>query len=125
MILLLYSIILLLLLLLIKGSMDKLTPIFTVMFFFIFFERVYSLLLRPFISELAHLTSGLPYSRLLLYSAFIFLMGKLFGVLLEQNDHDALAELLQLAVRIFIISLWMKEMIPIFSKLSNLLQMLQ
>ncbi|WP_332645209.1 pyruvate formate-lyase [Lysinibacillus sp. 54212] len=125
MVLLLYSIILLLLLLLIKGSMDKLTPIFTVMFFFIFFERVYSLLLRPFLSELAQMTNGLPYSRLLLYSAFLFILGKLFGALLEQNEHDALAELVQLAVRIFILSLWLKEMAPIFSKLSKLLQMLQ
>lgn len=125
MVFLLYAIILLLLLLLIKGSMDKLTPLFTIIFFFIFFERVYSLLLRPFLTELAHLTNGLPYSRLLLYSAFLFILGKLFGSLLEQNEHDALAELLQLAVRIFIISLWLKEMTPIFSKLSSLLEMLQ
>ena len=119
------SVIFLVLLLFMKQSMDKLHGILVVIAFFIFMQFVVRHQLVPLWQQLAHLFNSVPYSKSLLFTAFLFIMNELLCELLEQLEYEAFASLVTLSIRITVILYWIKELQPAFQSLARLLERFQ
>ena len=119
------SVIFLVLLLFMKQSMDKLHGILVVIAFFIFMQFVVRQQLVPLWQQLAHIFNIIPYSKGLLFTAFLFILNELLCELLEQLEYEAFASLVTLSIRITVIVYWIKELQPAFQSLSRLLERFQ
>lgn len=89
---LIFATVCMLLLNFIKGSIGKLHPIISIIFFFLFFAQIYALILLPLFSELVTITHNIPYSKLLAYTALLLLLSHLVKAILEEQDYSAIAE---------------------------------
>lgn len=125
MIVLFGSIIFLILLLLMKEVYPPLHALFTVILFFILFQYVFREQLLPLFQILFTMTVSVPYGRSILFSAVLLLMGRLVNVLLVEQEYEAIAEVVQLAVRLTLITFWLMQLTPAFKELQTLLERLQ
>ncbi|AWE07937.1 pyruvate formate-lyase [Lysinibacillus sp. 2017] len=116
------SIIFLLLLLLLKQSMDKLHPIILVILFFILMQFVMMGQLIPLWQQLSNVFQAVPYSKSLLFTAFLFVIGEMICALLDQFEYEAIATVVKLSIRITVVSYWLKILQPAFQTLVNLLE---
>ena len=121
---LIFAIVCMLLLNFIKGTIGKLHPIISIIFFFLFFAQVYTLILFPLFSELVTITDGIPYSKLLAYTALLLLLSHLVKAILEEHDYDAIAEGVDIAVRGSLVLIWLQQLKPAMTQLTVLLQKL-
>ena len=121
---LVFATVCMLLLIFIKGTISKLHPIISIIFFFIFFTQVYALILYPLFSQLATITEGIPYSRLLAYTALLLLLSHLVKAILEEQDYSAIAEGVDIAVRGSLVLIWLQQLKPAMTQLTILLQKL-
>ena len=125
MIVLFGSIIFLLLLLLIKEVYHPLHALLTVILFFILFQYVFREQLLPLFQILFSITASVPYGRSLLFSAVLLLVGRLVTTLLVEQEYEAIAEIVQLAVRLTLVTFWLMQLTPAFKELQTLLERLQ
>lgn len=119
------TIIAVLLLLLLKQVIEPLHPLIYIIFFFIIFSFLLSSIVLPFANKLLNLLPNLPFSKQLVYSAVLYLIGDLVKRLLEELDYDALGSLIQTAIRIVILTYWLKELSSILDQLKPFLEWLQ
>ena len=108
----------------IKGAIGKLHTIISIIFFFLFFAQVYTLILFPLFSELVTITDGIPYSKLLAYTALLLLLSHLVKAILEEQDYSAIAEGVDIAVRGSLVLIWLQQLKPAMTQLTVLLQKL-
>ncbi|MEK4229906.1 pyruvate formate-lyase [Solibacillus sp. FSL H8-0538] len=125
MIFLFFAVIFLLLLMLLKESVGKLHPLLMVIFFFILFQAVVLQQLIPFLTGLQQLITDLPYGTELIFTALLLLLGQHFSMLFEEQDYDAIAELVKTSVRITLLSFWLLQLTPVFRQLMSLFERLQ
>lgn len=125
MIVLLGSIIFLVLLLLMKEAYKPLHALLSVIFFFILFQYVFREQIYPLFQTLFTMTASVPYGRSLLFSAVLLLVGRLIATLLEEQEYEAIAELVTLAVRLTLVTFWLMQLTPAFQELQTLLERLQ
>ena len=121
---LIFATVCMLLLNFIKGAIGKLHPIISFIFFFLFFAQVYTLILFPLFSELVTITDGIPYSKLLAYTALLLLLSHLVKAILEEQDYSAIAEGVDIAVRGSLVLIWLQQLKPAMTQLTALLQKL-
>ncbi|MER2191188.1 MAG: pyruvate formate-lyase [Solibacillus sp.] len=125
MIVLFGSIIFLLLLLLMKEAYRPLHALLTVILFFILFQYVLREQLLPLFKTLFSITANVPYGRSLLFSAVLLIIGQLLVALLVEQEYEAIAEIVRLAVRLTLITFWLMQLTPAFKELQTLLERLQ
>ncbi|MER2106641.1 MAG: pyruvate formate-lyase [Solibacillus sp.] len=125
MIVLFGSIIFLLLLLLMKEAYRPLHALLTVILFFILFQYVLREQLLPLFKTLFSITANVPYGRSLLFSAVLLIIGQLLVTLLVEQEYEAIAEVVRLAVRLTLITFWLMQLTPAFKELQTLLERLQ
>lgn len=125
MIVLFGSIIFLLLLLLMKEVYRPLHALLTVIFFFILFQYVLREQLMPLFKTLFSITGSVPYGRSLLFTAVLLLIGQLIVALLVEQEYEAIAEVVRLAVRLTLLTFWLMQLTPAFKELQTLLERLQ
>ncbi|MER1984904.1 MAG: pyruvate formate-lyase [Solibacillus sp.] len=125
MIVLFGSIIFLLLLLLMKEAYRPLHALLTVILFFILFQYVLREQLLPLFKTLFSITANVPYGRSLLFSAVLLIIGQLLVALLVEQEYEAIAEVVRLAVRLTLITFWLMQLTPAFKELQTLLERLQ
>lgn len=125
MIVLFGSIIFLLLLLLMKEVYRPLHALLTVIFFFILFQYVLREQLLPLFKTLFSIAGSVPYGRSLLFSAVLLLIGQLIVALLVEQEYEAIAEVVRLAVRLTLLTFWLMQLTPAFKELQTLLERLQ
>ena len=82
------------------------------------------MILFPLFSELVTITDGIPYSKLLAYTALLLLLSHLVKAILEENDYDAIAEGVDIAVRGSLVLIWLQQLKPAMTQLTVLLQKL-
>ena len=119
------SIISLVLLLFIKQSMDKLHSIVVVIFFFIFIQFIVLRQLIPLWQQLNSAFQKVPYSKGLLFTAFLFVLSELICELLDQMEYEAFALAVKLSIRLTLVSYWFVLLQPAFHRLVNLLERFQ
>jgi hypothetical protein len=105
--------------------MVKLHPLFMVIFFFILLQFLFFQQIMPFVTSVHLVLTQLPYSKGLVYSALLLVIGHLFAVLFEEQDYDAMAELIRLSVRLTLLSFWFVQLAPVFQQLMRLFERLQ
>jgi hypothetical protein len=115
------SIIFVVLLLLIKQSMDKLHAIIAVIAFFIFVQFIILRQLIPLWQQLAQIFTQVPYSKGLLFTAFLLILCELICALLDQMEYESFVTAVQLSVRIVLVSYWLTLLEPAFRTLVNML----
>lgn len=125
MVVLFSSVLFLLLLLLIKEAYKPLHALFTVILFFVLLQFVFRVQLLPLIHTLYNVAELIPYGKELLFSALLLLVGRLIMTLLNEHEYEAIAELVQLAVRLTLLSFWLVQLTPAFKALQRLLERLQ
>ena len=116
------SIIFIVLLLLLNQIMDKIHPIIVIIFFFILMQAIVFQLLIPLFQQLQVVFHKVPYSKNLLWTAFILLIGEMICGLLEQMEYEAFATLVKFAVRLVLVSYWLTLLLPAFQTIANLLE---
>jgi hypothetical protein len=116
------SIVFIVLLLFLNQVMDKLHPIFVIIFFFIMMQAIVFQLLIPLFQQLQVVFQKVPYSKNLLWTAFLLLIGEMICGLLEQLEYEAFAELVKFAVRLVLVSYWLMLLQPAFQTIANLLE---
>ena len=121
---LIFAIVCMLLLSFIKGAIGKLHSIISIIFFFLFFTQIYALILLPLFSELVTITDNIPYSKLLAYTALLMLLSHLVKAILEEQDYDAIAEGVDIAVRGSLVLIWLQQLKPAMTQLTALLEKL-
>lgn len=119
------AVILLLLLLFLRQAIPTLHPLFVVIFFFVFFQFAFFQTLVPFLRHFIGLVQHVPYAVALIYSAALFLLGELLYTLLVENEYDAIAEVLQLVIRITLLMYWIVELEPAIQTLTSLIKKVQ
>ncbi|WP_234417255.1 pyruvate formate-lyase [Lysinibacillus sp. 2017] len=107
---------------LLKQSMDKLHPIILVILFFILMQFVMMGQLIPLWQQLSNVFQAVPYSKSLLFTAFLFVIGEMICALLDQFEYEAIATVVKLSIRITVVSYWLKILQPAFQTLVNLLE---
>lgn len=120
-----YAIILLLLLMLIKESIHKLHALIAIIFFFVLLHFLLSMLVLPFIEQLLSYVHSVPYVPQLVYSALFYQLGVLFHMIFEEEEYEAIGELIMIAVRIVLLAYWTAEVAKVLSEFSSILQKLQ
>ena len=116
------SIIFIVLLILLNQVMDKLHPVFVIIFFFILMQAIVFQLLIPLFQQLQVVFHKVPYSKNLLWTAFLLLIGEMICGLLEQMEYEAFATLVKFAVRLVLVSYWLTLLLPAFQTIANLLE---
>ncbi|MEK4628269.1 MAG: pyruvate formate-lyase [Solibacillus sp.] len=116
------SIIFVVLLVLIKQSMDKLHAIIVVIAFFIFVQFIILRQLIPLWQKLAQIFTQVPYSKGLLFTAFLLILSELICSLLDQLEYESFVTAVQLSIRIVLVSYWLTLLEPAFRTLVNLLE---
>ncbi|MGN7478359.1 pyruvate formate-lyase [Solibacillus silvestris] len=119
------SIIYLVLFLFLRQTMDKLHNIIVVIAFFIFFQFIVYEQLIPLWQRLAVIFNSVPYSKGLLFTAFLFLLSETICRLLEQMEYEAFATLVTVSIRMTLLLYWINLLQPKFQVLIQLLERLQ
>lgn len=114
----------LLLLMLIKEVIAPLHSLISVMFYFLLMSMLFSTLLMPFVKQLIGIFDYMPHAKAMIVSAVLFYFGQLLYTLLEENEYAAIAELMFSAVKILIVSYWLKQFIDVLKEVSVILQRL-
>ncbi|MEK4759535.1 hypothetical protein MHH85_04670 [Viridibacillus sp. FSL E2-0187] len=77
----------------------------------------------PFLQRLLHaFPVEIPYLSLILGSAFIYFVSTAVSQHLSDQDYESLAFLSHTAVKLVILSLWLKEIIELFSIWQRLIE---
>ena len=79
-------------------------------------------LLIPLFQQLHIVFQKVPYSKSLLWTAFLLLLGEMICGLLEQLEYEAFATLVNFAVRLVLVSYWLSLLQPAFQTIANLLE---
>lgn len=119
------SVIFLLLLQLIKHSMDRLHSIVLIVFFFILAQFVLRRQVIPFWQMLEETFNKAPYTKGLLYTAFLLIVSDLICDLLDQMEYEVISTVVKLSIRITLVGYWFKELQPAFKSVLELLERLQ
>ncbi len=125
MIFIFYAVILILILLLIKDSFNKIHTLIAIIFFFILLHFLLSMLVIPFLEKLLSYVHSVPYVAQLVYSALFYQIGSLLQSMFEEQEYEAIGELVMIAVRIVLLSYWITEFADVLSKFSSILEKLQ
>lgn len=119
------SVIFLLLLLLMKEAYRPLHGLLTVIFFFVLAQFVFFEQLLPLFQLLFGIARSVPYGHGLLFSAALLIVGQLVATLLNEQEYEAMAEVVRLAVRLTLVTFWFMQLQPAFKELQSLLERLQ
>jgi len=119
----LIGVVVFLLLLFVKESNGKLFPLIFVTAFFILFARMWTTQISGLIERFDALFLEVPFARLILISATMFLFGQIFESILEQFDMDSLAYIVFIAIRISIVYLWLDAFEGVLTDLVELVQL--
>nr|WP_106779829.1 hypothetical protein [Lysinibacillus timonensis] len=68
---------------------------------------------------------SVPYVAQLVYSALFYQIGSLLQSMFEEQEYEAIGELVMIAVRIVLLSYWITEFADVLSKFSSILEKLQ
>lgn len=120
-----FVIILVLLLLFIKEVIEPLHSLIYVMFFFVTLSLLLSSVVLPFANKLLDLLPNMPYSRPLVFSAVLYLIGEQMKQLFEELEYESLGTMLQLAIRLIILMYWLGQLDSILDELKPFIQWLQ
>ncbi|MDM5334455.1 hypothetical protein QUF56_14555 [Ureibacillus composti] len=120
-----YAVILLLVLMLIKESINKLHGLIAIIFFFILLHFLLSMMIIPFIEQLLSYVHSVPYVPQLVYSALFYQLGSLFHKIFEEEEYEAIGEMVMIAIRIVLLAYWTAEVAKVLSNFSSILQKLQ
>ncbi|KGR91486.1 hypothetical protein CD30_05370 [Ureibacillus massiliensis 4400831 = CIP 108448 = CCUG 49529] len=120
-----YAVILILVLILIRDSFEKLHTLIAIIFFFILLHFLLSMLVIPFIEKLLSYVHSVPYISQLVYSALFYQIGSLIHSMFEEQEYEAIGELVMIAVRIVLLTYWIGEFADVLSKFSSILEKLQ
>lgn len=121
----LYAVVLLLLLILLRETTHQLHSLIALIFFFILLHFLLSMLVIPFIEQLLSYVHSVPYVPQLVYSALFYQIGHFFYKLFENEEYEAIGELVIIAVRIVLLFYWTSELAKVLSSLSSILEKLQ
>lgn len=119
----LIGVVVFLLLLFVKESNSKLFPLIFVTAFFILFARMWTTQISGLIERFDALFLEVPFARLILISATMFLFGQILESILEQFDMDSLAYIVFIAIRISIVYLWLDAFEGVLTDLVELVQL--
>ncbi|RKJ62099.1 hypothetical protein D7X33_26545, partial [Butyricicoccus sp. 1XD8-22] len=111
-----YAVILILVLILIRDSFEKLHTLIAIIFFFILLHFLLSMLVIPFIEKLLSYVHSVPYISQLVYSALFYQIGSLIHSMFEEQEYEAIGELVMIAVRIVLLTYWIGEFADVLSK---------
>ncbi|ETT82218.1 hypothetical protein MKZ08_06865 [Viridibacillus sp. FSL R5-0477] len=118
-----YAVIMLILLMFIQMAIPALHRVFYTVFFFLLMSFLLMRLFIPFLQRLLHaFPIEIPYLSLILGSAFIYFVSTAVSQHLNDQDYEALAFLSHTAVKLVILSLWLKEIIELFSIWQRLIE---
>lgn len=105
--------------------MDRLHAIILIVFFFIFAQFVIRRQLIPSWQLLEETFRKAPYTKGLLFTAFLLILSDLFCELLAQMEYDAFATVVKLSIRLTLVGYWFNELQPAFKSVLELLERLQ
>lgn len=105
----LIGVVVFLLLLFVKESNTKLFPLIFVTAFFVLLARIWTTQIRELIERFDALFLEVPFARLILISATLFLLGQILESILDQFDMESLAYIVFIAIRISIVYLWLED----------------
>lgn len=121
----LYAVVLLLLLILLRETTHQLHSLIALIFFFVLLHFLLSMLVIPFIEQLLSYVHSVPYVPQLVYSALFYQIGHFFYKLFENEEYEAIGELVIIAVRVVLLFYWTSELAKVLSSLSSILEKLQ
>ena len=121
----LYAVVLLLLLILLRETTHQLHSLIALIFFFVLLHFLLSMLVIPFIEQLLSYVHSVPYVPQLVYSALFYQIGSLIHSMFEEQEYEAIGELVMIAVRIVLLTYWIGEFADVLSKFSSILEKLQ
>lgn len=125
MIFLIYAVIILLLLILLREVSYKIHGLIAIIFFFILLQFLLSMLVLPFTEQLLSYAHLVPYVPQLIYSALFYQIGHLFYKLFEEEEYEAIGELVLISVRVILLIYWTSEMSEVLTTFSSILDKLQ
>lgn len=117
-----YILISLLLLVGIQMASPQLHQLLTLVFFFILCSYLMMQFILPFWQRLrSFYLFDLPYLPLILGSSFLYLCSIIVSHLLEENDYGSIAFISHLAIKIWIVTLWLDELSTLLKQWDKLL----
>lgn len=119
----LIGVVVFLLLLFVKESNTKLFPLIFVTAFFVLLARIWTTQIRELIERFDALFLEVPFARLILISATLFLLGQILESILDQFDMESLAYIVFIAIRISIVYLWLDAFEGVLTDLVELVQL--
>lgn len=122
---LLYAVVLLLLLILLRESSYKLHSLLTIIFFFVLLHFLIKLLVFPFTEQLLSYVGSVPYVPQLIYSALFYQIGHFIYKMFEEEEYEAIGELVLVSVRIVLLLYWTSELKDVLTSFSSILDKLQ
>jgi len=122
MIFLFYILLSLLLLVGIQMASPALHRLFSIVFFFILCSFLMMRVVLPFWQKLrTFYLFDLPYLPLILGSSLLYLCSIIVSYLLEENDYESIAFISHLAIKIWIVTLWLDELGQLLKQWEKLL----
>ncbi|WP_318614991.1 SpoIIIAC/SpoIIIAD family protein [Sporosarcina sp. YIM B06819] len=123
MLILLQTIVVFLILLVISFAVPKLQPLLYTSIFFFFLLYVLTTIVFPFSKSFANIFEALPdpFAKLLIGSAILYYISELITGHMAEAGYSSLATLANFAVKIAILSLWMKQITQLIEILSTLI----
>jgi hypothetical protein len=123
MFILIQTIVVFLILLLISFAVPKLQPLLYLSIFLSYLLYLLSTIVFPFSKTFAHIFEALPdpFAKLLIGSAILFFVSELISKHIEEAGYGSLAAMTHFAVKIAILSLWIKQTTTLLEILSTLI----
>lgn len=108
------------LLVLVQQLNEKMYPLLFIIVLLLMLLYVWTAVWRPFVEKLLQLFTAVPYSRQLLMTVSLLLLGDVLNKLISQFDMESFGFIVLIATRITILAIWLEPIEQLFARFQQM-----
>lgn len=108
------------LLVLVQQLNEKMYPLLFIIVLLLMLLYIWTTVWRPFVEKLLQLFAAVPYSRQLLMTMSLLLLGDVLNKVISQFDMESFGFIVLVATRITILTIWLEPIEQLFARFQQM-----